>query len=120
MACHLIGMAKPYGYGKVRLDIKDIDLHKVGASDVLTGDCHSVAKGYMKEFEAFMDGKVGKWSQTPAIKELLCMAKEDVPGGTDFQYMTLDVKNHTNDFESAKKAKLCLQPFSELIKKYKR
>ncbi|MDE5758596.1 MAG: hypothetical protein K2H85_08290, partial [Allobaculum sp.] len=104
------------------VEISGIDLHIVGKEAALTGDTQDIVKGYMGKFKIFMDQELhkvqsGQWLNNPTIKELLCLAKEEVDDSTRFRYMILDTKNGKNDFNSAKKNKLYLQPFNEICKK---
>jgi CRISPR-associated protein (TIGR03986 family) len=75
-ACfHIIGMAKPLGYGKIELKIDGID-------DV---------ESYLKSFELEVSGQVEGWSNSDQIKELLSMATEQVNGGnSQLKYMELE------------------------------
>uniref|UniRef100_UPI0009E91FED TIGR03986 family type III CRISPR-associated RAMP protein n=1 Tax=Mangrovimonas sp. TPBH4 TaxID=1645914 RepID=UPI0009E91FED len=63
--CHSLGAAKPYGYGKVQVEIVDFNLEK------------SIDE-YMMLFEEALEDKIPNWWQSPAIKELLAMASNSV------------------------------------------
>lgn len=115
---HQIGMAKPYGYGKVKVDIKGISLHSVGAID---DDELADAKGYMAIFEKYMTDKIGmRFTMSPTVKELLIMSKYNVPDRDQFKYMVLDMEGH-NEFSDAKGGRnqagrrFYLQRFSEIM-----
>ncbi|MDE5851088.1 MAG: TIGR03986 family CRISPR-associated RAMP protein [Muribaculaceae bacterium] len=118
---HQIGMAKPYGYGKVRLDISDLELISVGSVD--DGDLLD-SRGYMAVFEKFMDDSLRRsWSQSASVSELMTVTRFEVPNNDDFDYMTLDMDGH-NEFNIAKGGKqqkefpsLYLQRYSELIRR---
>ena len=118
---HQIGMAKPYGYGKVRLEISGIDLISVGAiEDAQLSD----PKGYMAVFEKYMDNVLRRpWIMSASVSELMTIARFDVPNNEDFDYMTLDMDGH-NEFNIAKGGKkqgefpcLYLQRYHALIGK---
>jgi len=57
---HNIGFAKPYGYGKVKLELDDIrtEFHE-----------------YMNEFEQMMENDVNGWKNSTQLKELFLMSK---------------------------------------------
>jgi len=72
---HNIGMAKPLGYGKIKIDIK-------GVEDL---------ESYLKSFEVMMEEIVPKWYQSNPIKELLTMATEQNNAeNSRLSYMVLD------------------------------
>ncbi|MFK7980426.1 MAG: TIGR03986 family CRISPR-associated RAMP protein [Saprospiraceae bacterium] len=75
-AFHSIGMAKPLGYGKVKLNI----------------NTKFKQEEYLKSFEAFMSSKLStNWCQTVQMKELLAMSYEDAENDKALTYMELDV-----------------------------
>lgn len=65
---HSIGMAKPLGYGKIKLDI--LNLNGFGKE----------VKEYLKDFESTMNGEIFdgkiKWHESEQIKNLFSMASE--------------------------------------------
>ncbi|MDE6195093.1 MAG: TIGR03986 family CRISPR-associated RAMP protein [Muribaculaceae bacterium] len=108
---HLIGMGKPYGYGKMALEITGTEFHSVGT---VTEDKDLLdRKGYMEVFEFFMNKSIPNWIGTPTVKELLTLSKVDVPAN-DYTYMTLGI-NGINEFEDEKIRRSYLQKFSEII-----
>jgi len=82
---HSIGSAKPLGYGKIQVEIENLEEAK--------------KMEFLKAYELFMDASLGHstplWFQLPQIKELFAMAK---PGEDDekLKYMAL------TDFVNAK------------------
>lgn len=80
---HSIGMAKPLGYGKIKLSVLD-----------LNGFSKEV-KEYLKDFESAMnceifDGKI-KWHESEQIKNLFSMASEQGnEGNSELVYMNLE------------------------------
>lgn len=76
--CHTIGMAKPYGYGRIRIRIKN-----------------EIPEQYEKDFQDYILKNVGKAGETsfqrlPQIEALLKMATygENMKVNWDFGYMT--------------------------------
>ena len=89
---HNIGMAKPLGYGKIKIKINGID-----------------AKEYIKEFEKVMFKFKNNWIESDELIELFTMAKEH-----DFNdlYMRIDPED---EFRKEKTAKHCLRKFSDIV-----
>ncbi len=102
---HSIGSGKPLGYGKISIQIKNLEeQNKIEL---------------LKSYELFMDWSLKHstplWFQLPQIKELFAMAK---PGNDDLlKYMKMRItdKDHM-DFITAKKQKLTLQSYSFISK----
>lgn len=109
---HLIGMAKPYGYGKVKLEITGTKFYSagcVGDNDLMD------SSSYMAIFEKFMNDKIHMtWTNTPTVKELLTISRFDIPNDLDLTYMTLNMEG-TNDFDIAKTGRWYLKKYSEII-----
>jgi len=103
-AFHSLGMAKPLGYGKVKLLVtnssqEDIDLHK---------EC-------LLAFEAYMSARVENWSKSKQLEELITMANEqNNTEESDLAYMKIDVKKKINQFTEAKNVK----PKPEALNQY--
>jgi len=87
---HTLGMAKPYGYGKVSLDV-----------ETMKGFAYT-KEHYMKSFEASVNAEVFddkiEWHNCEQIKNLFSMAKEQ--NDNNLMYMKLrdfaDKKNNNN------------------------
>lgn len=94
MECaHQLGAAKPFGYGKVRLEVavKDAD-RECNLSEL------------MQDFENWMQGQKNDWLQSRELKELFAMAKGIPEGREDeFTYMKMSMRKDENEFENAKK-----------------
>lgn len=76
-AFHSVGMAKPLGYGKIKLSI----FNKINIKD------------YLKLFEAYMNCELAtNWCNTIQIKELLAMSCENDNLDEELTYM--DLKAH--------------------------
>jgi len=99
---HSIGMCKPLGYGKIKLEILKME-----------GLNHSL-EGYLKEFERFLGlskNPIINWTEQSQITELFTMATEQKnSGSSDLSYMTLD------EYTDVKKTDnmLYLKTYSEL------
>ncbi|GAB4407728.1 MAG: hypothetical protein OHK0039_10310 [Bacteroidia bacterium] len=100
---HTLGMAKPLGYGKLKVEITKSD--------------HDQAEA-LRAFECYMNASLPKdsqpWHQTGQVIELIGMAQEQFTEADKEKqalgYMTLD------DHVDAKRAKEALAPYSQLIK----
>ncbi|MCR9290710.1 MAG: TIGR03986 family CRISPR-associated RAMP protein [Bacteroidetes bacterium] len=75
---HSIGMAKPLGYGKVKIDIKT-------GFDI---------QPFLQAFEDYMNVSLGNdipdWHQSKQIQELFAMCTEDEKQDKNLKYMDLD------------------------------
>lgn len=90
---HQLGAAKPFGYGKVRLEVavKDAD-RECNLSEL------------MQDFENWMKEQKNDWLQSWELKELFAMAKGIPEGREDeFTYMKMSMRKDENEFENAKK-----------------
>jgi len=93
---HSMGMAKPLGYGKIKLTVDSLKGFTLKKED------------YLKAFEASMNSEIFKdkieWYQSEQIKNLLSMAVEQENSGDSvLKYMELKdfakEKNNTNYFK---------------------
>lgn len=84
---HSIGMAKPLGYGKVKIELD------------MSADFFEALQG----FEAYMCASLSTaWHQTPQIKDLLAMSSDQNNGGSStLDYMSLQMRGG-NEFKDAK------------------
>lgn len=107
---HQLGMAKAYGFGKCRYNIK------LNITAVSQGSQPKDAEYYMATFEDYMSRHVaGPWIQQQPIKELFTMAGNDVANGGAFDFMTMTNNKDTNEFEKAKTAHEYLQRATSLL-----
>lgn len=106
---HQLGQGKPYGFGKVHIEIENYpaDLPK--------------PVELMAEFErcmiAFLKNnkeQQTQWVKREEIKNLCYLARTEIQPREVFDYMKLDVDNRINDFEAAKVNKEYLHRFEEL------
>ncbi len=94
-AFHSLGMAKPLGYGKVKLSLENIEEYK----------------GAMATFEAFMSASLDTdWNQASNIRELFTMVSEHEDSDNLLEYMNLD----DQDFATAKKRREGLSTYSKM------
>ena len=99
---HSLGMAKPLGYGKVKINIIDSSLK----NDLIV---------YLKDFEQAISDKLftdeNKWVDSPQITELFSMASDQENSKDLLKYMTLD------ECKEAKKYPEHLKKYSVLTSK---
>lgn len=88
---HSIGAGKPLGYGKVSIEILNLEQNKIGE--------------LLSEFEGLMCQHNSNWKNTPSLTELFAMAK-GIPDGREFEfeYMLMDTNRDNNDFVKGKDA----------------
>ena len=95
---HNIGLAKPFGYGKIRVDIE-----------------HPNKEKYLKIYEATMEYVIGDWRKSEQLGELLAMATpQNNRGNSKLKYMMLDPSQHIDEFRDAKKNQEYLKYYSYL------
>lgn len=88
---HSIGAVKPLGYGKVFIEILNLQQNKIGE--------------LLSEFESLMSQHNSNWKNSPSLIELFAMAK-GIPDGreSEFEYMHMDTNRDYNDFVKGKDA----------------
>lgn len=99
---HSIGMAKPLGYGKINLEILNMD-----------------PLPYLKAFEAYMNAQLGYkepgWHSCPQVTELITMVSDqENRGSSSLEYMKLGIGKGQNDYVEAKKNNEALDLYSSL------
>jgi CRISPR-associated protein (TIGR03986 family) len=100
---HQIGQGKPYGFGKVKIDIK------------LPEELEKQKLELMAEFEKKVSETIVDWANNTSIVELFSMAKEEITADSvSFQYMTMDTDRKNNQFLTAKENKEYLELYSKL------
>lgn len=110
---HNLGMGKPLGYGKMKINLKSITIS--GAKIKVTPFLIS----FEKELDQFCKDKLNiSWAKSDIISELFTMAEDHELKENDllFKYMTMDPKGQ-NEFVEAKKLNEYLENFSILSKK---
>lgn len=98
-ARHTLGMARPLGYGRVKLSIVSHAIRDMEGQAADFSKCRS-------RFEAYMSTAVTGWKGSHQIRELLALARPVQP--SDAYYQVLDPGQGRNDFQDAKKAGLAL------------
>lgn len=99
---HQIGLAKPYGFGKVSVEVSDVSLESVGAEEIVP---QAHYRRYMAIFEQYMTTKINApWLATPTIRELLTLSRNEVTDNDKFNYMKLTTTG-INEFVAAKGGK---------------
>lgn len=88
---HQIGLAKPYGYGRVKVCV---------SNGTLVND----QVWYMSEFEREMSKFKSDWCNCEQIEELIALAMPVTVDDDRFDYMQLDMAGQ-NEFVNAKKEK---------------
>lgn len=107
---HMIGMAKPYGYGKVKITL-DLENSKLKYAPV----------EYMCVFEKeivedpFMFGGRLEWNSSQEIKQLFTLAYDYNLAGTRLLYMALNNADKENEFLKAKAQREYMRLYSELM-----
>lgn len=110
-AVHLLGGAKPIGYGQVRLRIKDWKLlpHDAWPTDPFgqlpNRNAAADEQALLDAYQAWMEQDGGGWRQSEELHELLASARPLPAGSKDGRYPTLD---GNNEFIEFKKQKLAL------------
>ena len=106
---HSIGMAKPLGYGKVQLEIQEIESSELNHSNMNT---------YMNKFIDALEKKLQiKWKTSKEIIEFFTIAKEQdnqIGTSSELSYMNLDTDNKINDFTNATRNEQYLLYYSEM------
>jgi len=109
---HQIGMAKPYGFGKVSLDILNTNFIYKDNVEISSQENPIF---YMALFERMMNVHVGgQWITTDAIRQFVTLANKEVVDDANFNYMALDVEHGNNEFVNAKREKSYLQYYGQL------
>lgn len=103
---HSLGLAKPLGYGKLKVEISN-----------LIGFSKPEIDFYLKQYECYMNNELGyskpDWHQNSEMIEMSAMVSDSEVADKQLEYMTMDVKG-TNEFIEAKKSKSYLQNYSDL------
>ncbi len=95
---HSIGLAKAFGYGKIRVEVQ------------MRSKEH-----YLKAFELMMNSEIEEWNGSEQIRELLTMATvQNNRDNSELRYMRLDPARHIDEFRKAKKERDYLKYYSRL------
>ena len=100
---HQIGQGKPYGFGKISVDLLNYSSELPALEDLL--------KEY--EREMFLHNNQADWTQTETMRQLITLAHSEVTVNEVFDYMKLDMESN-NDFEYAKVSKEYLRLYTHM------
>lgn len=107
---HMIGMGKPYGYGKIKIEID------FGSSTLKYG-----IKEYLINFEEVLvesehlfNGTLG-WHSSEEIKQLFTLSFDFNLAGNQLLYMKLNNANNENEFLEAKAQNEYLEAYTRLM-----
>ena len=109
---HSIGMAKPLGFGTVKITINSCDLTNTSNTSVSIEEART-------EFERFMEDKIPSWKSTDdIIPSLLALAMPKSNDDGSLDYPVLTTKPQRNDFAKYKdpKAPAALLPTTMSVK----
>lgn len=97
---HQLGQGKPYGFGKIKLNI-DLNLKKS-------------VDYYVGLFERNMDVFLGtSYISNKVILENVILNSNDVDKNSKYQYMNMSMEKGQNEFENVKASKEIQLPFSQ-------
>lgn len=122
-AVHLLGGARPIGYGQVKLRVKDwhVNPHSDWPDDPLADlparDAEADQRKLLTSYEAWMEQTGLSVRDSEQRRELLAIARPLPPGSKDGRYPTLD---GVNEFIEIKKQKLALPLASEQPRQLRR
>ncbi len=104
-----LGMAKPLGYGKVKININTIITHKYSDNTIENREIEH----YLKEFEKTMRLFEPNWLQSNPIKELFATTCANTNNDGKLVYQKLKNSQDKNDFVEDKKARKYLKRYSQ-------
>ena len=104
-AYYQLGQGKPYGYGKVKINVR-IESLEGKFVNLLPKDA-DVALLLMAYYEYQMKSKGYELQLTDLLRMASCQV-----GGGNYEYMKMSNNRDDNEFEQSKDAKMFLQPFS--------
>lgn len=106
---HQIGLAKPYGFGTVRIEIKDLSQVKNLNGQAI--DCDAALNTFKAAMEKFAHTAniAGGWKQSQQIRSLLAMADPSRTNLPNCRYPSLGVGPGANDFAKFKHDNYCLE-----------
>ncbi len=105
---HQIGQAKPYGFGKLSVQLTKTVIDREPAG--FKKDSYAYFLGL---FEQQMNTIQNSWCSSGPIAQLITISRQEVTMNDVFDYMTLNMEGQ-NDFTDAKQEKLFLKAYSQL------
>lgn len=109
-AYYQLGQGKPYGYGKVKIQIGFETLEGRFMDFLNVADRDNLAKILMGYYEYKLS--LERFSLKDSLSKLLPMVSCQV-SGNDYEYMVMSNDGANNEFLQQKEKKAYLQPFSE-------
>ena len=112
---HSVGMAKPFGYGAVKITA---EISRLKANFSGTEDPPKTKEGYREIFEGFMERELKQgWKLSPQMRELMAMANPHKTAAVEcLRYPVIDpTKSKDNEFSNLKKEKKFLQRYTHLV-----
>lgn len=124
---HNMGMAKPYGYGQLQINIKKLMVERNNAPGEWKDETADIGR-YCKLFSDMMEQVAkgskykGGWIEGPIMKELLTMAKGQPFAESQLQYLPLrhHVLAKANDSASNRENGFALKAFTAWLEDGKR
>ncbi len=105
---HNLGMAKPFGYGKVKIEVSKLkSIDNRGVEKIITNK--DELQQYLICFEELMNSAKENWINSSSLKELFAMAFND----KDFSNLEYPI---LTEFRKIKKDKKFLKEFSKVDK----
>lgn len=101
-AMHTIGMGRPLGYGAVTFEVAAHALETVRGEPVDLAAC-------VQAYAAWMERQVAGWASSRQVHELLALAVP-LANPEDGRHMRLDHPDFRNEFVTAKKEGMYLEP----------
>lgn len=99
---HQIGMAKPYGFGTVKIDVNEQHLIDYNGNTVDVDGCMNEFVELMEKFAS--EKGIGTWKESEQIKSLRCMANPAEINNNRKRYPSLGMeRGGTNEFVQYKK-----------------
>jgi CRISPR-associated protein (TIGR03986 family) len=105
---HLLGLAKPLGYGRITLSISRHDLERNDHNDGTPVDLAECVKEFVAKMNAHFGG-ADRWETSPTIEQLRALAKV-AARDEDVRHMEIKHQSVGNEFVEAKKANMALAP----------
>lgn len=97
---HSLGLAKPLGYGRVKIKVEDADI-KIQSN--LDNSIYQHTQAF-QVFTDMMKENISNWEESEQLRELFAMARGIERGrGSLFEYMKMSKEKEDNQFETAKK-----------------
>jgi len=104
-ARHTIGLARPLGFGRVRMKVDAFDVRRLADGEPTSPAAAS------SRFVAYMESRLPGWGRSKQVQELLAIARPKPPEAVSYQ--RLDSERRINEFVDAKKGGLALKSWAD-------